>query len=143
MYELKLRATDIDPMQVISAVPNEKKQADAKTLLSIFQKVTGEKPVVWGEKQIGFGCYKYRYASGHQGELYCCGFAVTKRNLTLYLYLEEPVLHSYLEHLGKAKAGKSCVYINKLADVDVAVLEEMLAEAIRYVRTLEDGAATV
>lgn len=137
-YTLKTQPTDKDPMQVIAAIPDERKQADAKALLNIFEKAVGEPPVVWGEKFIGYGTYKYRCASGYSAEIYATGFSVTNRKITLHLYLDEPELQSYLKRLGKTTSGKSCVYINKLADIDTAVLADMLGRAISYVRDLSD-----
>lgn len=136
-YTLKTQPTDKDPMQVIAAIPDERKQADAKALLN-FKKAVGEPPVVWGEKFIGYGTYKYRCASGYSAEIYATGFSVTNRKITLHLYLDEPELQSYLKRLGKTTSGKSCVYLNKLADIDTAVLAEMLGRAISYVRDLSD-----
>lgn len=131
-YTLKTQPTDKDPLQVIAAIPNEKKQADARALLTIFTEATQKPPVVWGEKFIGYGTYKYRCASGYSAEIYATGFSVTKRKITLHLYLDEPELQDYLKRLGKITFGKSCVYINKLADVDTAILTEMLGKAAKY-----------
>ena len=131
-YTLKTQPTNRDPLQVIAAIPNERKQADARVLLDIFAKAVGKPPVVWGEKFIGYGTYKYRCASGYSAEIYATGFSVTKRNITLHLYLDEPELKDYLHRLGKTTAGKSCVYINKLADIDIAVLTEMIGKAASY-----------
>ncbi len=135
-YTLKTKPTKVDPLQIIAAIPDEKKQADAKVLLTLFAKAAGEPPVVWGGKYIGYGVYRYCYASGHSAEIYATGFSVTKRNITLHLYLEEPELQNYLNRLGKVRYGKSCVYINKLADVDVDVLAEMIGRAAQYTRAL-------
>lgn len=136
MYELKTKPTSTNPMQVIASIPNEKKQADAKTLLALFEKATGKPPVVWGEKMIGFGCYRYRYSSGHCGEIYATGFSVTKSRITLHLSLDEPELQSDLRRLGKTTSGKSCVYINKLADIDTDVLTHMIATAFDFARQM-------
>lgn len=94
--------------------------------------------MVWGEKFIGYGTCKYRCASGYSGEIYATGFSVTKRKITLHLYLDEPELQSYLKRLGKTTSGKSCVYINKLADIDTSVLAEMLGKAMSYASKLSD-----
>ena len=131
-YTLKTKPTDIEPLQVIADIPNPKKQADARVLLDIFAKATGKPPVVWGTKFIGYGTYQYRCASGYTGEIYATGFSVTKQKITLHLYLDEPELQDYLKRLGKVTAGKSCVYINKLADVDVKLLTEMIEKAAKY-----------
>lgn len=143
MYELKTKPTEIDPLDVIFAIPHEKKQADARILLTIFEKTTGEQPVVWGEKQIGFGRYRYKYPTGHVGEAYRAGFVVTKTRITLHLNMEEAVLSNYLQRLGKAAAGKSCIYVNKLSDIDVNVLVEMIGAAEKFIRdTFPDDAQT-
>lgn len=131
-YTLKTKPTDTDPLQVISAIHDEKKQADARVLLDIFAKATQKPPVVWGEKFIGYGTYKYRCASGYSAEIYATGFSVTKRKITLHLFLDAPELQDDLKRLGKTTSGKSCVYINKLADVDIAVLTEMIGKAAEY-----------
>lgn len=139
-YTLKTQPTDKDPLQVISEIPNEKKQADARVLLDLFAKATQKPPVVWGEKFIGYGTYKYRCASGYSAEIYATGFSVTKRNITLHLYLDEPKLQDYLKRLGKVTSGKSCVYINKLADIDIAVLDELIRKAASYDSECSDKA---
>lgn len=136
MYELKTKPSHTNPLDVIAQIPNPQKQADALALLEIFAKATEDPAVVWGEKQIGFGSYHYRYASGHQGKLYAVGFAVTKTKITLYLYLPPAALQAYLTKLGKAAAGKSCLYINKLADVSIPVLEEMIRQAYQEIHAL-------
>lgn len=132
MYELKTKPTNISPHNVIAAIPHPQKREDAGKLLEIFARATGQKPVVWGTKLIGYGTYRYQYPTGHRGEIYATGFSVSKRNITLHLYLEEPALKSYLNCLGKHTCGKSCLYINKLADVDLTVLEELVRRAWHF-----------
>lgn len=136
MYELKTKPTDIAPDQVIAAISDEGKRADAGKLLAIFEEATGKPPVVWGEKLIGFDLYRYTRGTGRQYEIYATGFAVTKKRITLHMYLEGPAMQEYVRRLGKATAGKSCVYINKLADIDMEVLREMVQTAISYTRRI-------
>lgn len=133
MYEVKTRPSDTDVAQFIERIQPEAKRADALRLLQLYQAATGWPPVLWGGKMIGFGHYRYQYKSGHRGEAFVTGFAAPARRLTLYLYLDEPVLQGYLKRLGKARAGKSCVYINKLADIDTEVLTEMIHAAVDFV----------
>lgn len=130
MYQQKTLPTNTPPLAVIEAVEAEQKRKDGIALLAIFKKATGEAPVVWGEKQIGFGSYKYKYASGHKGEFYSTGFAVSNSKLHLYLDLYTPGAESNLARLGKHTHGKSCVYINRLADIDIAVLAAMIQATI-------------
>lgn len=131
-YILKTQPTNKDPLQVIEEIPNEKKQQDAHILLDIFAKATGTLPVVWGEKFIGYGTFKYQCKSGYSAEIYSTGFSVTKSRITLHLYLDEPILQDYLKRLGKVTFGKSCVYINKLADVDIDILTKMISKAFSF-----------
>ena len=132
MAETKTKPTEISARDYISALPDEKKRADAETLLALFERVTGEPATMWGPSMIGFGSYDYVYDSGHKGTAMRGGFSPRKANLVLYLmgtYGDGGVEHSpLLANLGKHKTAKSCLYVNKLADVDLGVLRE-IAEA--------------
>lgn len=134
-YEKKLKETDQSAEEVIGRMGHAQKQADARVLLDVFTSVTGLPPKVWGEKQIGFGKVHYRYPTGHEGDMYLAGFAVTEKRITLYLHLEGAMQQASLERLGKVTTGKVCVYVNKLADIDLEVLKPMIAETVRF--TLE------
>ena len=133
MSDVKTKPGSMSAEDVIAAIPSESKRNDARALLAIFQEATGAPPVVWGGKMIGFGRYSYRYASGHHGEAFVCGFAVNTK-ITLYLYMEEKTMSTFLTRLGKVRAGKSCVYVNKLADIDTSLLPDMIRESARFVR---------
>jgi hypothetical protein len=130
--ELKTKATDVDVAAYIAALDNPVRRADAEVLLDLFGRVTGEKPRMWGPSIIGYGRYRYRYDSGREGEMCRSGFSPRKANLVLYLLAAygDPAVQARVDalfaRLGKHKTGKSCLYINKLADVDMAVLEEIL-----------------
>lgn len=95
-----------------------------------MQQVTGLKPEMWGTAMVGFGLYRYTYASGHSGEWFLVGFAPRKRDLTVYLMAGFDGLESLLARLGKHKTGKSCLYIARLSDVDTAVLEKMIETSV-------------
>ena len=136
--EVKLRETDRSVDEVIGAIDHAQKQADARTLLEVFSSITGMPPKVWADKQIGFGKVRYRTKSGYEGDMYTTGFAVNARRITLYLYLDGAVGQAYLKRLGKVTTGKVCVYVNKLADIDLEVLKEMIAESVRF--TMEAAA---
>lgn len=133
MYKLKTYETNNSVQAVVDQIESADKRADAMALIDIFSAATGFPPKVWGTKQIGFGRYHYRYPSGHEGDFYMAGFAVSKAKISLYLTLEEGVRASLLQRLGKATAGKGCVYINKLADIDAEVLREMIGHSIQTV----------
>ena len=110
----------------------EAKRADARVLDALFRRVTGEPAKMWGPSIVGYGSYHYRYASGHEGD--CCrvGFSPRKAKHSLYVMScgderDEAAFAPLLERLGKHSRGKACLYVNKLADIDLAVLEEMVA----------------
>lgn len=98
----------------------------------MLERITGESPKMWGPSIIGFGSYHYKYDSGHEGDMCRLGFSPRKAELVLYVLTEDPGQTEKLTRLGKHKTGKSCLYIKKLADVDMAVLEEIATDALSY-----------
>lgn len=134
MAENKTKATAASVSKFIDQVENEQKRNDAKTLVDIFEKLTGEKGKMWGPSIIGFGQYHYKYESGREGDFMLAGFSPRKTALTLYIMAGFSKYDEYLSKLGKFKTGKSCLYIKKLADVDMAVLESMIADSIQTIQ---------
>lgn len=132
----KTVATEVDPTEFIGLVEPEKKRADAEALLSLFNRVTGLKPKMWGPTIIGYGRYYYKYESGREGESMLTGFSPRKQNLSVYIMpgYRFGDMEQKLSRLGKHKLGKSCLYINKLADVDLDVLEEIILDGVAYMR---------
>lgn len=125
-YEAKTKETEIDPKDYVAAVEHKTRRADAEVLLDLFAKVTGKRPKMWGPSLIGYGKYHYKYDSGHEGDMLATGFSPRKANLVLYIMPGYEDLSDELSRLGKHKMGKSCLYVNKLADVDMDVLEEII-----------------
>jgi hypothetical protein len=122
----KTRPTAVSVTDFIAAVESDTRREDAKALLKLFRKVTGWKPKMWGPTIIGFGAYHYTYDSGHSGSICAIGFSPRKASLVVYV-ADFPGKEALLKRLGKHKGGlKQCLYINKLADVDMKVLEEVL-----------------
>ncbi len=124
--ENKTQPTDIDPEAFITAIEHPVRRADAEVLLEMMQRLSGEEPRMWGETMIGFGTYHYKYATGREGDSMRTGFAPRKSGQVIYImpgYTNHTLI---LDRLGKFKEGKSCLYITKLADVDLAVLEELV-----------------
>ncbi|MCG8443070.1 MAG: DUF1801 domain-containing protein [Caulobacterales bacterium] len=129
MAQNKTRETGADVTAFIEATPHEGRRADARALLEIMQRLSGEPPRMWGSSIIGFGRYRYRYDSGREGDFMRIGFSPRKTSLVLYImpgFEEEPDL---VARLGKHKTGKSCLYVNTLADVDMDVLERLIARS--------------
>lgn len=134
MAEQKTQITDVDPADFIAAVEPAAKRAEAEVLDAMFRRVTGEQPRMWGPSMIGYGQYRATYASGREVHWLRTGFSPRKAKHSLYLlggYCDPDIAEGrkeQLARLGKHTTGASCLYINKLADVDLAVLEEMIAE---------------
>jgi hypothetical protein len=138
-YELKTKATTVSPAAFIAAVENETARKDSKTLVKMMSKITGEKPKMWGPTIIGFGLYHYKYDSGHEGDMCITGFSPRKGALSIYLSPDYPGLAGHRKKLGKHKMGKSCLYVKKLADVDMTVLETMVTDSVRHARRMYPG----
>ena len=129
MSELKTRPNDSSVEAFIEAVDHPRRREDARVLLDLICRVTGEKPVMWGPSIVGFGSYHYRYASGQEGDWPIAGFSPRKQNLSIYIMPGFGKYGDLLSRLGKHKTGKSCLYVNKLSDVDIDVLENLVREA--------------
>ena len=124
MAEIKTRPTDASVDAFLDGVEHPVRRADGKAVRAMMERVTGEPAVLWGPSIVGFGSYHYRYASGHEGDMCRVGFSPRSANLVLYLG-GFPEYDALLGKLGKYKGSKCCVYVNKLADVDLGVLEEI------------------
>jgi hypothetical protein len=96
--------------------------------------VTGDEPRLWGRGMVGFGTYHYRYESGREGDWFVTGFAPRKNDLTLYIMAGFDRYEALMSRLGKYRTGKSCLYVKRLADVDEAVLRELVEESVGWVR---------
>jgi len=127
MAETKTKPTASSVEAFIDKVPNEEVRDDCYTLIKLMQKITGSPPVMWGPSIIGFGKYHYKYESGHEGEICLTGFSPRKPNITIYAAVQAPLM----KKLGKHKATKACIYIKKLADVDLKVLEKLVTDSVR------------
>lgn len=131
MVEPKTKPTTQDPRDFLNGIEPEQKRKDALVLLDMFEKVTGQKPVMWGPTIIGFGQYHYKSdRSRCEGDWPLTGFSPRKANLTLYVICGDPSPH--LDKLGKHKTSVSCLYINKLADVDTNLLPDIIRHAWDY-----------
>jgi hypothetical protein len=126
MTENKTQATGVSVADFIAGVEPLQRRADAVVLDALFRRVTGFEPRMWGPTIIGYGRYRYVYDSGHSGEMCATGFSPRKAQQVLYIMPGYADFGPVLARLGKYKMGKSCLYINKLDDVDLAVLEELI-----------------
>jgi hypothetical protein len=134
LYELKTKETDASVIDFIKSVDNPKRREDALKLLDIFTEVSGYEAKMWGPSIIGFGSYHYKYTTGHEGDAPVVGFSPRKAKLSLYLKTGDPENEKILEMLGKHTTGKSCVYVNKLEDIDLEVLKKLIIQTIDYMK---------
>lgn len=132
MAEPKTRETDADVGAYIDGIENDTQRADARALAAMMAEITGEPPRMWGASMVGFGRYRYRYASGREGEWFRVGFAPRKRDLTLYIMAGFGDYEALLARLGKHKTGKSCLYIKRLSDVDPAALRALVEASVAW-----------
>jgi hypothetical protein len=129
MAETKTQPTDASVSAFLDRVPDAQRREDAKALCALMEAATGDPPRMWGPSIIGFGHYHYRYESGREGDAAAAGFSPRARELVIYLPAHSEQTQALLARLGKHKAGKSCVYIRKLGDVDAAVLGALVADS--------------
>ena len=139
MAELKTKQTSQSVEKFVSAVADEQRREDCRTVLRIMKEVTGEKPKMWGSSMVGFGSYHYKYASGREGDWFLTGFAPRKQDLTLYIMAGFSRYNELLRKLGKHKIGKSCLYIKQLDDVDIDVLTELVEQSVQHVARSDAG----
>lgn len=125
MAEIKTRPTGVSVDDFLDAVERPVRRADGKMVREMMERVTGEPAAMWGPSIVGFGSYHYRYDSGHEGDMCRIGFSPRSANLVLYVG-GFPGYEELLGRLGKHKRSKACLYLNKLADVDLEVLEEIV-----------------
>jgi hypothetical protein len=134
MAELKTKPTNQSVIAFLDSIADEQKRKDSYTIVKLMQQATKAKPKLWGSSSIGFGSYHYKYASGREGDWMLVGFAPRKQNLTLYLMAGFDGYEQLLKKLGKHKLGKGCLYINKLEDVDVKALKELVKQSVAHTR---------
>jgi hypothetical protein len=134
MAENKTKANAKSVPEFLEQVEDPKKRADSLIIAELMEKLSGSKPKMWGDSIVGFGDYHYKYASGREGDWFQVGFSPRKQNLTIYImgYLE--FYSDILEGLGKYKHGKGCLYIKKLEDIDMDVLENLISTSIKRLK---------
>jgi hypothetical protein len=134
MAENKTQSSAKSVPEFLEQIEDPKRKADCKIIAALMEKLSGSKPKMWGDSIVGFGDYRYKYASGREGDWFLAGFSPRKQNLTLYImgYLE--YYPDYLEKLGKFKHGKGCLYIKQLEDVDMDVLESLITTSIKRLK---------
>lgn len=138
MSDNKTQPTAVTPEAFIEQVANTRRREDAWTLLDIHRQVTGFEPVMWGPSIVGFDTYHYVYDSGREGDGPAAAFSPRAANMVLYLDFDAEGMGELLADLGKFKSSKACLYINKLDDVDLAVLTEIIKRSYQRTKEIHD-----
>ncbi len=138
MAELKTKPNEVSVDEFLTKTDDATRR-DCYTLIGLMEKVSGEKAKMWGPAIIGFGQYHYKYASGHKGDICKIGFSPRKGNLSLYVLAGAEGQNALLEKLGKHKAGKGCLYIKKVSDINLDVLEQITLRAMQHVENKFGG----
>ena len=134
--ENKTKVTEIQVSDFINSfVDDKQKREDSLQLIELMKKWSGFEPKMWGPTIIGFGSYHYKYASGHEGDCLLIGFSPRKKAFSLYVYTPQQNNIELLNKLGKFNMGKACIYINKLLDIDLDVLEVLCKSTIHFHRS--------
>jgi hypothetical protein len=131
MTEAKTKPTSHSAEAFIEQQADAQRRADCYKLIELMQAATKAKPLMWGASIIGFGKYKYQYASGAEGEWPIIGFSPRKNDLTLYIMPGFSKYDELMQKLGKHKTGKSCLYLKRLADVDEKVLKQLIVASVK------------
>ncbi len=129
--ELKTKVNSGDVAAFINAIEDNVKREDSKIIVELMQQATGDKPKMWGTSIVGFGNQHLKYASGRELDWFIIGFSPRKQTLTLYVFNKpEQEYSTLLSKLGKYKTGKGCLYVNKLSDINIDVLKEILKKSV-------------
>lgn len=136
MTELKTKENDASVTEFINSIEHKTRKADALVLLDLMGEVIDAEPTMWGKNIIGYGNYHYKYKSGREGDWFVTGFSPRKQNLSIYIMPGFDEYGDLLEQLGKHKISVGCLYINKLADVDLDVLKQLVARSIVDIKAI-------
>lgn len=134
MAEAKTKPTDVSVTEFLDAIADEQRRKDCYTVMELMKKATKEGPKMWGPSIIGFGSYHYKYASGHEGDSCIVGFASRKDAIVLYLMGRNEKFAELLPTLGKYKSGKGCLYIKKISDVNVKILQTLINYSVAGIK---------
>ncbi len=133
MAKNKTIFTDENVIEFVEKLENETKKNDSYQLINLMSEITGQEPKMWGPSIIGFGQYHYKYASGHEGDAPVLGFSPRKAAISLYVFSGADEHLPTVEKLGKFTMGKSCIYVKKMSDIDIDILNELMQQSIDFV----------
>lgn len=141
MYEAKTKPTAVSVESYLAAIADDTRREDCRTLTALMQRLSGHEPTMWGTSIVGFGTYHYKYASGHEGDSCLVGYSSRKGDISVYLLAgyETDETRALLAQLGRHKIGKACLYIRRLSDVQLPVLEQLIARSIAAIKARYPG----
>jgi hypothetical protein len=134
MYEAKTKPTDLSVAAYLEAIEDASRRRDCMELAALMRRVTGCEPKMWGSSIVGFDSYHYRYASGHEGDSCVVGFSSRKGDISVYLLAGYEGAEALLAQLGKHKIGKACLYIKRLADVQLPILDQLVVRSVAEIK---------
>jgi hypothetical protein len=134
MAELKTKRTAASVDRFLATIADDGVREDCRALVAIMQKATGEPPRMWGKSIVGFGTYRYTYATGRSNEWMLTAFSPRKQNLTIYIMAGFDGYGELLERLGKHSCGRSCLYVKRLSDLHRPTLQKLVRESVKYLR---------
>jgi hypothetical protein len=134
MPDNKTKATNVSVSAYIEGLTDPRRRSEARELVEVMQRASGEKPKLWGPSIVGFGSYHYKYDSGREGDMPLISFSPRKAAMVLYSMLAHAEAKAVLAKLGRHTTGKGCLYIKRLADVDKTVLETLIKNAVAHYR---------
>ena len=137
MSDLKTTKTKASVTAFLNAIEDDQKRKDAKAVAKIMREVTGARAAMWGDAIVGYGSFRYEYASGRSGEWFLAGFSPRKTNLTVYVTAGFKEYGPLLKKLGKHKASKACLYVKRLDDIDTDVLRQLIEASVAHKRATE------
>lgn len=135
MPDIKTKKNKASVEEFLSGVENQKRKEDSIVVLELMKKITNSEPSMWGTSIIGLGKYHYKYASGRENDWFLTGLSPRKQSLTLYIMNGFSRYDEILGRLGKYKTGKSCLYINKIEDIDLKVLDELITASVEFLKS--------
>jgi hypothetical protein len=136
MSNLKTKPTDKNVIDFLNKVENSTKRKDSFEILELMREITNEEPIMWGDSIIGFGSYHYKYKTGREGDTFLIGFSPRKQSISLYIMSGFEKFEDKLKKIGKHRIGKVCLYINKLKDIDVPILKELMDDSVKLLKAM-------
>lgn len=132
MAELKTKKNDQSVAEYLNAIEDPQRKSDCTKIHDLMAEITGKNGHMWGDSIVGFGSYHYKYESGREGDWFITGYSNRKQQISLYIMAGFDRYETLLGKLGKYKTGKSCLYIKKLSDVDISILEDLIRSSVEY-----------